>query len=380
MPESEPEAPPGPREVALRDLRPTRDPIIIVARVVSFHRREIVRRSDGSRRPVLSGTLSDGTASVRFTWWDPPEEEIERGTVLRAGPVEVREYRGRPEVSFGWRTRVAPASDAELPEVALEERPAPTVAELSEGDDGFRLDVRVGEEVRRLFEGSLFDGTGTIGFSAWTDLSLSSGQAIRIVGGSVRRFRGRPSLVLDERSEVSVLRTSELPALDEWLAPPPTAIGNLGSSTGASRVAVEGLVVALLPPSGLVDRCPSCGRRVVEGRCRSHGEVAAEPDLRARIVLDDGSGAITIAADRALTERLWGRTLAEVLADVRDHPDGPPSEEGLFAALLGRRLRAIGETTSDEFGLTLYPELVESLDAAAPDLRELRSLLERVGG
>ncbi len=87
-------------EVRLKDLTPTVSPVELVARIVVFERREITRRSDGSRRPLVSGLLSDGTASVRFTWWDPPREGIERGTVLRAVGAEVREFRGRPEVSF----------------------------------------------------------------------------------------------------------------------------------------------------------------------------------------------------------------------------------------------------------------------------------------
>ena len=99
---------PSPPEIRLRDLRPTPSPVEIIARVVSLERREITRRSDGSRRPLLSGLLSDGTATVRFTWWDPPREGIERGTVLRAAGAEVREFRGRPELTFNWKTRVEP--------------------------------------------------------------------------------------------------------------------------------------------------------------------------------------------------------------------------------------------------------------------------------
>ncbi|MGI0156425.1 MAG: OB-fold nucleic acid binding domain-containing protein, partial [Thermoplasmata archaeon] len=72
----------------MRDLRPTSPPVEVVARVVSVERREVTRRSDGSRRPLLSGLLHDGTGTVRFTWWDPPREGIERGTVLRAAGAE----------------------------------------------------------------------------------------------------------------------------------------------------------------------------------------------------------------------------------------------------------------------------------------------------
>src|SRR5579862_8428563 len=81
----------------------------VVGRVVSARRRDVLRRTDGGRRPLLSGVLSDGTASLRFTWWDPPKEGIERGTILRAVGAEVREYRGRAELVFTWKTRIGPA-------------------------------------------------------------------------------------------------------------------------------------------------------------------------------------------------------------------------------------------------------------------------------
>ncbi|EQD54835.1 replication factor A, partial [mine drainage metagenome] len=103
--------PASPTDTRLRDLRPTDAPVQILGRVVTVERREYTNTADGRRRPFLSGLLSDGTATVRFTWWEPPAEGVDRGTVLRAVNAQVREFRGRPEVSFGYRTRVAPASE-----------------------------------------------------------------------------------------------------------------------------------------------------------------------------------------------------------------------------------------------------------------------------
>src|SRR5580692_8271984 len=107
--ETDPDGPPEvPREVRLRDLRPRSEPIIILARVLRAQRREITRKTDGRPLSLVSGTLTDGTASVRFTWWDPPPDPIEPGDVLRAGPIQLREFRGRLEVTFNRRTRVEP--------------------------------------------------------------------------------------------------------------------------------------------------------------------------------------------------------------------------------------------------------------------------------
>ena len=349
---------------------------------MTAERREVTRKSDGSRRPLLSGLLSDGTGTVRFTWWDPPREGVERGVVLRAVGAEVREFRGRPEVTFSWKTRVAPASPAELPKVDGEEMPFRTVRELRPSDEGFRVEVRVvrvapksvsvGTERRVVHEGLVADRTGAVALSAWSDFALAAGEAVRIAGGYVRAFRGRPQLVLDERSSVVRIDGTDLPDPAQLLRSPPRTISEVEDEGGGETVAVEGVVVGLLPPSGLVYRCPTCRRSIRSGICRIHGQVEGQADLRARIVLDDGSGALTVNAGRGDTEKLWGVTLEQAQARLRNQPDPSLLEEEMLESLLGRRLRVRGTGTKDEFGVTVNPESIErvevDLDSAAEEL------------
>lgn len=364
-------APSETSEVRLRDLRASEATVAIIARVVLAEHREVTRRADGGRRPVLSGLLSDGTATVRFTWWDPPKEGIERGTVLRAANVQVREFRGRPELSFNFRTRVEPASELELPHLDAAELPLRPLRELVPQMEGFRLEARVvrvqpktvsvGEEQRQLHEGTLADGSGAVAFTAWSDFSLRPGEAVRVAGAYVRGFRGRAQLVLDERAHLERIPGDGLPTAEELERAGPTSIAAVESLGGGDLLTVEGRVVALLPPSGLVYRCPSCRRAVSKGLCRTHGSVTGVPDLRARLVLDDGTAPATVNAGRAETERLWGRTLDEALGRLRDQPDPTLLEEELFEAVFGRRLRVRGRATRDDFGLTFFPESVEEV-------------------
>jgi replication factor A1 len=379
---AEPSTPSEPTEVRLRDVRPTTSPVEIVARVVSVERREVTRKSDGSRRPLLTGLLSDGTATVRFTWWDPPREGIERGTVLRATGVEVGEFRDRPELTFTWKTRVGEASPAELPKLTGEEFPVRSVAELQPRDEGFRLRVRVlrvrprsvtvGEERRVVHEGLLADRSGVIAFSSWSDFQLSDGETVQVAEGYLRSFRGRTQLVFDERSTVTRIDAAGLPEPAELLRSAPRSIARVEDEGGGEALAVEGIVVGLLPPSGIVYRCPTCRRTVKSGICRVHGQVEGQPDLRARIVLDDGTGAVTVNAGRVETEQLWGVTLADARARLREQPDPSVLEEQMLEALLGRRLRVRGTGAKDDFGVTITPESIEpveiDLDAAAAEL------------
>jgi replication factor A1 len=208
--------------------------------------------------------------------------------------------------------------------------------------------------------------------SAWSDFGLHVGEAVRIAGGYVRGFRGRPQLVLDERSTVVRVEGSDLPDPASLLAAPPRSIAEVEEEGGGEAIAVEGVVVGLLPPSGLVFRCPTCQRSVHSGICRVHGQVNGQADLRARIVLDDGTGALTVNANRADTERLWGVTLEEAEARLRQQPDPSLLEEQMLETLLGRRLRVRGVGTNDDFGVTITPESIErvdiDLDATAEEL------------
>lgn len=359
------DAPAELKERRLDQLKVGDEGLLILARVLRAERRDVVRRSDGGRRAVLTGLLSDNSATVRFTWWDPPAHgDLESGTVFRAGPVSVREFRGKAELAFNWRTRFAEASEQELPPLAVGDLPARRLIDLRAGEEGFRLDVRVlrvgdklvsvGETRRQIQEGVVGDRSGTLEFTAWTPLALTAGRAVRLSGGYVRPYRDRPQLVLDERSHLDPLADDAVPALDHWQQLRPT-IAEIDARGGGALVTLVGRVVGLAPPSGLVHRCPECRRTVRDGRCRVHGAVDGRPDLRARAILDDGTGVAVVQLERADTEREWGHDLAEAVARA-DRGDSSSVEDELWDRLLGRSREVRGRASKDEFGLTVYPE------------------------
>ncbi|MCI4353371.1 MAG: hypothetical protein L3K14_08355 [Thermoplasmata archaeon] len=364
--------PDEPPEVRLKDLRAGLLGVHVLARVVTVARKEITRKSDGHRTSVLSGLLSDGTATVRFTWWDPPAEGVDQGTVLRAVNAQVREFRQRPELSFTWSTRIQPASDLELPSFQAVDLPLLGVGALHPGAEGFRLDVRVtdvterivtvGQERRTVHSGRLADGTGSIPFTAWVDFRIRPGDALRVAGAYVRAFRGKPEVTLDERSHVEALPSGAVPS-----APSATAarlsLGAAEARGGAEDSVVEGLVVALVSPSGVVSRCPTCSRVLQEGVCRLHGAVEGTPDLRARLALDDGTGVVTVNLTRELTEKLTGRSLGQHQESLQRHSDPARIEDELRELLLARRFRVRGRVRLDDFGLSMFANGIDAVSA-----------------
>jgi len=359
-------------EVRLKDLRVGAPAVHVLARVVTVARKEITRKSDGRRHTVLSGLLSDGTATVRFTWWDPPAEGIDRGTVLRAVNAQVREFRQRPELSFGWSTRIQPASDLELPPVASTDLPLRGAGELGPEAEGFRLEVRVvdvaertvtvGEERRAVHSGHLADGTGVVPFTAWVDFRLRPGDTVRVAGAYVRVFRGRNEVALDERSHVEAIAPQLVPATPEAKVRH-LAMGALQAHGGGEDVRAEGLVVGLGSPSGIVSRCPTCARVLRQGICQLHGAVEGSPDLRARVVLDDGTGVATVNLPRGLTEKLTGRSLAQYMEQLPRPSDPGLSEQWIRDQVMGRRLRVRGRARVDDFGLALFATECEAVPA-----------------
>lgn len=377
-------------EIRLKDLRAGLPPVHILARIVTVARREVTSRADGRKRNVLSGLLSDGTATVRFTWWDPPAEGVDRGTVLRAVNAQVREFRDRAELSFGWSTKIEPASELELPRVDPASLPLKRVSDLAAREDGFRLEVRVvevsartvtvGEQRRSLHTGRLGDGSGTVPFTSWVDFRLKPGDTIRVVGGYVRLYRGIPEVTLDERSHVEGIPSEAVPTVTE----PARVVVTLGvaeARTSGSLLTVEGTVVALAPPSGLVRRCPSCARILRDGTCRDHGAVEGAADLTARLVLDDGTGVATVNLSREQTERLAGLNLSQALEMARGGSAEVGVEARLRRQLIGRRLRVSGGTRVDDFGLAMTPTSVEpqSSDPRAAAAHLARALAEGSG-
>ena len=358
--------PPGePPETRLKDLRAGLPPVHVLGRVVTVSRREITGKTDGRRRPVLSGLLSDGTATVRFTWWDPPSEGVDRGTVLRAVNAQVREFRARAELSFGWSTRIQPASDLELPSLHGADLPLHPINQLGPGAEGFRLEVRVvdiaertvsiGEDRRTIHSGHFADGSGSAPFTAWVDFRLKSGDTVRVAGGYVRIFRGVPEVILDERTHVEPISPQAVSAPPSPPEPLPLTLGGLEARGGGAETSTEGLVVGLGSPSGVVGRCPTCARILHDGVCRLHGAVTGIPDLRARILLDDGTGVATVHLPRDLTEQLTTQTLAQLADRMRAGTSPLTIEEEFRRKLVGRRLRVTGRSRVDEFGLALFP-------------------------
>jgi replication factor A1 len=210
------------------------------------------------------------------------------------------------------------------------------------------IDGRDGET--EILSGVLADESTRLPFTDWDPHpELQEGASVRIEDVYVREFRGVPSVNVSEFSLVAPI-DREVAANEEAQRLP---IGEAVDGGGAFDVELVGNIIEVRDGSGLIQRCPECGRVVQNGQCRSHGQVDAEDDLRVKAILDDGTGTATAVLDRKMTEEIYGGTLDDALDAARDAMDREVVAEEIAADLVGREFRVRGTLSVDEYGANL---------------------------
>jgi replication factor A1 len=369
------EGPPEPTDLA--DLTPDSGNVTVTAKVLTVGKRPI--RYRGEDHVILEGELADESGRVAYTAWE--DFDLAPGDVVTIGNAGVREWEGEAELNFGSSATVTEAqADLNVDATVGGDR---TLDALTPGDRGVAIEVSVAEVERKtisgrdgdteILSGVLADETARLPFTDWEPRSaLSEGADVRIENAYVREFRGVPSVNLSEFSRVSPLDQT----VDAG-GPTEMGIGAAVAQGGAYDVALEGNVIAIRDGSGLIERCPECGRVTENGQCRTHGDVEGEDDLRVKAILDDGTGAVTAVLGRDLTEDLYGGDIEDARAAARDAMDTAVVTDSIREAIVGREVRAIGHLSVDEYGANF--EVTALTDPTGSASAEARDLLDSVG-
>jgi replication factor A1 len=253
-----------------------------------------------------------------------------------------------------------------------EDRQVKLLKDVHIGDAGITIIANVVEpEYREIvtargktpaISGMLEDGTARLHFTAWVDIpDIFTTKAIVARDVYVKSFHGMPSVNINEKTVLE-----EYQGVVEHYSRQPRPLGDLVKTDGAYDVLTEGDVLSLRPGSGIIERCPQCSRVTQKGVCRAHGKAAGVRDLRIKAVLDDGTGSIICVLDRALTERIVGSTLEELVAQ------GDKANETIRSAIVGTPLQVAGNLTRGDFGMILVAtEVDRPEDNAAAPAREL---------
>jgi replication factor A1 len=349
-------------EVDVAEIDTDAGNVTVTARVLTVGKRSI--RYEGDDQVIYEGELADETGTISYTAWT--DFSLSPGDTITAGNAGVREWEGEPELNLGESTTVTFEEETlEVPDDVGGER---DLIDLAPGDRGRTVEVRVVEVERKTIDGRdgeteilsgvLGDETARLPFTDWDPHDAVAAEAsVRIEDVYVREFRGVPSVNFTEFSTVEPI--AEVPVSESATR---MTVAEAVDAGGVFDVELVGNVLEVRDGSGLIQRCPECGRVVQNDQCRNHGDVDPEDDLRVKAILDDGTDTVTAILDREATEAVYGGTLAEALDQARDAMDRDVVAESIAADVVGGEYRVRGALSVDEYGANLDCEAFEAAD------------------
>jgi len=337
----------------------------VTARVLTVGTRTI--RYQGEESTIREGTFGDQTGTISYTAWQ--DFGFEAGDSLVIGNAGVREWDGKPELNLGSSSSVAMAD--ETVETDAQVGGEADLIELTPGDRGRTVEIQVREVETRTIDGrdgeteilsGVFgDETARLPFTDWNPHpEIEAGASLRIADVYIREYRGSPSINLSEFSTVSPLSKS-VTVTD---SAPRLTLGEAVDAGGLFDVEVVASILEVRDGSGLIERCPECGRVIQNGQCRVHGAVDGEDDLRIKAILDDGTDTVTAIIGAELTEAIYGGGVTAAKEAAREAMDKAVVADAISDQLVGHDYRVRGSLSIDEYGANLT---VDEFEATTED-------------
>ncbi len=327
---------------------------------------ERVQTTVNGEKTLVTGLVADDTMIRRFVSWEG--HLLEKGGIYTLKSVSAKTFRGEVEINLGQFSKVEDAKDNELEKLEvsklprfgnLQEVPLKEV-KSSQGNilvkgkvlniEKRKINTENGEKV--IFDGIIADDTKRVRFTSWHDFGLETGDVISVKGAYVKEWRGIPQINFDERAEVSKLNDMDFDVMKT-----PRLHAEELLEAGASDVEVFGTIIEIRDGSGLIFRCQTCNRALINGNCSIHGQQEGIPDLRTKVVLDDGTGALFAILNTEITEQILGMDVKECESKYCD--DEARVVEHLSCRLLGKEFLMRGNVIRDDFGPTVLPNILE---------------------
>ncbi|WP_435174633.1 Single-stranded DNA binding protein [Halorussus sp. AFM4] len=363
-----------PSRVDVADISTDDGSVTVTGTVLTVGKRSI--RYQGNEQVIHEGEIADETGKISYTAWE--DFGLSPGDTITAGNAGVREWDGEPELNLGESTNVAFEESMEVPYPVGGDA---ELADLEPGDRGVNLEVEVVEVEQKTIDGRdgetdilsgvLADESARLPFTDWEARpEITEGATLRLEDVYVREFRGVPSVNLSEFTEVSAL-DRDLDVSDTGTR---MTVRDAVETGGAYDVEVVGNVVAVRDGSGLIERCPECGRVIQNGQCRSHGDVDGQDDLRVKAIIDDGTGTVTAVLDDERTAEVYGGDVEDAKAQARDAMDKEVVADTIRERIVGREYRVRGNLSVDDYGANLeVTEFARSADSPADRANNLLS-------
>ncbi|MFW6038192.1 MAG: DNA-binding protein [Candidatus Saliniplasma sp.] len=370
-------------EKRIEDITGDERSLNLKARIVSINDKEI--EVDNETKSIQYGILGDETGTVSFTAWEKLPIDVEKGDTVGIQNAYTNTWNDKAQVNIGTKSTVKLLDDDDVPQFESEIQPC-DLKDIREGMRNLSITGRLLSVEKKtvntkngekdLYSGVIADETGKAQFSAWHDFGLDTGDVIRVEGGYIRSWRGIPQLSFDDNAEVEFLDDDVLPQTEDLHEINVLSISELAKRGGAVDAVIDAVMIDIKSGSGLIFRCPECSRVIQKGACRVHGKVDGEADLRIKGILDDGTGALTVIANRELTEEVLDYGIEKAMDIARDNMNQDVIKDEIEEKLIAQPVKAKGNVTSDDYGLML---IANDLSMKTVDVEEeARKLLDEV--
>lgn len=365
----------APQERKLKDLKAYERNIAVVGKIITIEKREVDVRN--TRRTIYRGLLGDETAVLQFTAWK--DFGIQKGDVIRIKNSSTSEWDGQPRLSLSEWTEV---ERLETNIDLIERSPQHfAIVDLKPGLSNVEIKgkiisiepraVSIGDSEKQVFSGIVGDKTAKIRYTAWHDFDLHESDVVIIKRAYVKKWRGAPQLIVDEKSTVEK-QTEDLIVHNDIIP-----LYKVVEAEGGVDLRFQGTIIEIREGSGIIFRCPKCNRRIRDKVCEEDGEVEGVEDLRIKAIIDDGTGAVDVIIGRELSEKLLGKTLNDYVAIAREAMDYEVIHNDIVDKLLTAPLFIRGHSMPSDFIVTIFAEDVELIQHDIQ--RETVELLAQIG-
>lgn len=366
----------------IADLNGSEQNVDVLAKIVYVETKNITVK--GLNKTIVSGILGDDTGTASFTVWEPGAVQLDKGSVYNFKNCYCKLWNERVQINIGSRGRVEPAPGVQLevPNTAASLSSAEVkIGDIREGMGNVTVTGKiVSVEARRInsrgeekmvWSGIIADETGKVQFSAWHDFELKPGIVVCAKNCYIRAWKGIPQLNIGDRADVTRVDTDIQVEAGDSLR----TVAEVNRIGGGLDIIIQGVVVDMKNGSGLIKRCPQCNRSLLNGVCTVHGAVEGVQDMRMKLVVDDGTGAIGAIVNRADTEKLSGVSMQAAVGLASARGEGVVVRE-LMSRILLRRVRITGNVMNDDYGPSMIVRSSSLVEVDVP--AEAEKLLEEV--
>ena len=370
----------------VKELEGTEMQVTIVARMVYVDKKTI--NTKAGPKEIISGILGDDTGTAPFTIWSS-EGEFEKGRVYTFKNGYTKKWQDQVQVNIGHNgsvvpnddvTIAAPAGNVSAPSSARDVNIADITDQTKNVNVTGRISgvesrqIKVKGEDKTVYGGILTDETGRIQFTSWVDHGLKDGEVITAKNAYIRSWKGIPQLNIGDNTQVE---RSDRAIEAAPSGPSQKTVEDIMKVGGGLDLSITGTIVDVRGGSGLIKRCPQCNRSVLGEECSLHGRIEPVMDLRLKLTIDDGTGAISAIINRKDTENITGITLDMAIDMAKEKGDMSVVADRMSSALLLKKVTVTGNVMSDEYG----PQMsVRGTELATTDVQkeaeELYSIVE----